>query len=175
MYRACVFQAVLIDWQVTVPCSDSRKTLIRITSLRERSVMAHCNGRQPVGPYPSVATRSCNTLARHNIQHRNCDQLRGLMMTALTPPICCGHICRRCVDATRNACQDRELALFTARLMPLCKSCQYHEASRNPEGYSSCDCDWNLSRSLNSRWKCIDCRRTALENAIEQRDRTNDW
>ncbi len=137
--------------------------------------MPPCNGRRPQGPYPSVAVRSCDTLARHNVQHRDCDKLRGLMVTALDPPNCCGHICQPCVDATGNACQDRENAIFAARQMPLCNSCQLYEACRNPDGFSSCDCDWNLSRSQNSQWKCPDCRRTALHNAIAQRDQTNDW
>ncbi len=137
--------------------------------------MPSCNGRRPQGPYPSVAVRSCDTLARHNVQHRDCDKLRGLMLTALTPPNCCGHICQSCVDATGNACQDRENAIFASRQMPLCKSCQLYEASRHPDGFSSCDCDWNLSRSQSSQWKCLDCRRTALNNAIAQRDQTNDW
>jgi len=137
--------------------------------------MPPCNGRRPQGPYPNAATRSCDTLARHNAQHRNCDKLRGLMVTALTPPNCCGHVCQGCVNATDNACQNRENAIFAARQMPLCKSCQLYEACRHPDGFSSCDCDWNLSRSPNSQWKCIECRYTALNNAIEQRDRTNDW
>lgn len=137
--------------------------------------MPPCNGRRPQGPYPNVATHPCNTLARHHVQHGNCVGLRGLMVTARDPPNCCGHICQACVNATANACQNEENDIFAARRMPLCKNCQLYEASRHPDGFSSCDCAWNLSRSPNSQWKCLDCRYDALNNAFGQSDQTNDW
>ena len=139
--------------------------------------MQACNGRRPRGPYPDDAVHPCNTLARHNVQYRDCVQLRGLMVTALDPPNCRGHICQVCVNATATACQTRENTIFAprARRMPLCKSCQLYEACRHPDGFSSCDCAWNLSRLPNSQWKCIDCRYTALHNTLAQRLQTHDW